>query len=559
MSHLRWQALIALLGMALVVGLLAGRGQTQGESALVSVEVPEEGGVYTEALIGAPRALNPLLAYANPVDRDLSALLFSGLIRFDAFGRPTPDLANWLISEDERTYTFILKPELTWHDGQPLTAQDVAFTVGLIQSPNFPGQGDLSALWRTVTVAVTGTQTIAFTLPEPFAPFLDYAAFGILPRHLLGNLAADQLTAQTFNLRPVGSGPFQFDRWLVAQERVTGVRLRAFAGYAGPAPKLAEVQFNFYPDSRAALEAYQRGEVLGLSRIPAEQVPAAARLPTLGLYTSVLPRYTQIILNQRLPELAFFTDKRVRQALWLGLNREIMTRDLLNGQALIAHSPILPGSWAYNPALPVIRYNPEEANRLLDQAGWTLSGSVTETVRVKASLPMRFTLTVSDNPQHQAVARYAQQTWALLGVQVEVQTVPAASLIAAVLEPRNFQAVLVEMNLEGLPDPDPYPFYHETQVESGQNYGGYVDRLTSQILEQARITTDMSVRARLYVNFQSRFVDQVPALLLYYPTYTYGVDTKVSGVRLGPLTTPADRLNTLTEWFLVTRRVTVGP
>lgn len=559
MYHLRWQALIALLGMVLVIGLLAGRGQTQGESSLVSVDVPEEGGTYIEALIGTPRALNPLLAYANPVDRDLSALLFSGLIRFDAFGRPTPDLANWLVSEDERTYTFILKPSATWHDGQPLTAQDVAFTISLIQSPSFPGQGDLSALWRTVSVAVTGTQTIAFTLPEPFAPFLDYAAFGILPSHLLGNLSADQLATQTFNLRPVGSGPFAFDRWLVAEDRATGIRLRAFAGYAGPAPKLAEIQFNFYPDSRAALEAYQRGEVLGVSRIPAEQVPTAARLPTLGLYTSVLPRYTQILFNQRPPELAFFTDKRVRQALWLGLNRDIMVRDILQGQALVANSPILPGSWAYNPALPGLRYNPEEANRLLDAAGWTLSGSVTETVRQKTNLPMRFTLTVGDNPQHQAIARYAQQTWALLGVQVEVQTVPAATLIAEVLEPRNFQAVLVEMNLEGLPDPDPYPFYHETQVESGQNYSGYVDRIASQILEQARISTDIGVRARLYVNFQARFVDQAPALLLYYPTYTYGVDTKVSGVRLGPLTTPTDRLNTLTEWFLVTRRVTVEP
>lgn len=559
MYHLRWQALIALLGMVLVVGLLAGRGQTQGESALVSVDVPEEGGTYTEALIGTPRALNPLLAYANPVDRDLSALLFSGLIRFDAFGRPTPDLANWLVSDDERTYTFILKPNLTWHDGQPITAQDVAFTVSLIQSPGFPGQSDLSALWRTVTVAVTGTQTVAFTLPEPFAPFLDYAAFGLLPTHLLGNITAEQLSTQAYNLRPVGSGPFAFDRWLVAEERATGIRLRAFAAYAGPAPKLAEIQFNFYPDSRAALEAYQRGEVLGISRIPPEQVPSAARLPTLGLYTSVLPRYTQILFNQRPPELVFFTDKRVRQALLLGLNREIMVRDVLQGQALVANSPILPGSWAYNPALPTARYNPEEASRLLDQAGWTLSGSVTETVRQKANLPLRFTLTVSDNPQHQAIARYAQQTWALLGVQVDVQTVPADTLIAAVLEPRNFQAVLVDMNLEGLPDPDPYPFFHETQIESGQNYSGYVDRITSQILEQARISTDISVRARLYVNFQARFVDQVPVVMLYYPTYTYGVDTKVSGVRLGPLTTPADRLNTLTEWFLVTRRVTVGP
>jgi peptide/nickel transport system substrate-binding protein len=558
MQKLRWQVLIAALGMLLVVGLLAGQSR-----AVVVTSVPSEGGIYTEALVGSPRALNPLLAYANPVDRDISRLIFSGLIRFDAYGRPIPDLANWLVSEDQLTYTFVLKPDLTWHDGQPLTADDVAFTIELMQDTGYPGPADRRTLWQTVKVTVADLQTIQLTLPEPFAPFLDYTSFGILPRHLLGRVKAADLAKQEFNLRPVGSGPFMFDRWLASSGRVDGVVLIPFPNYRGARPRLTEVRFSFYADSAAALAAYQQGKVQGVAGLGLAQMPAALKLAELNIYSAVRPQYSLILLNMKSGELPFFQEKKVRQALLAGLNRKAMVLDVMQGQAVVANSPILPGSWAYNLALPTVEYNPSAAVGLLESAGWLLPEGATPGVegyvRQKQGKPLSFTLLTPDDATHLALANMAASTWADLGVQAVVTPVDAALLRSQYLEPRAFQAVLVDLDLAGTPDPDPYPFWHETQAESGQNYSGFVDRAISQDLEQARITTDMSARARLYQSFQSRFADQTPALLLFYPVYNYGVDSKVGGVQIGPLTETSDRFATIADWYIVTRRVVVEP
>ncbi|HLE29072.1 MAG TPA: peptide ABC transporter substrate-binding protein [Anaerolineales bacterium] len=556
MRHLRWQALIAVLGMALVGGLLWGQGE---EVAVTSV--PAEGGVYTEALIGSPRALNPLLDRANPVDRDIDRLIFSGLTRFDTLGRPAPDLANWFISDDQLTYTFILRPNLKWHDGQPLTADDVAFTIGLLRDPAYLGPADIGALWQAVNYEMVNAQTISFTLPEPFAPFLDYTTFGLLPRHKLAGVSAANLVNSDFNLNPIGSGPFRLAHWVIADERFTGVVLTVAADNYPQRPRLNQIQFNFYPDAAAAFAAYQNGEVLGLSRLEETQMAEALKLPQLGLYTSLLPEYSLIFLNQRSEELPFFKEKKVRQALLYGLNRSAMVANIMRGQAVAADSPVAPGSWAYNAGLPLAKYDPGRASSLLDSVGWVFPAEAvagTESfVRQKDGRPLKFTLVTPNDPAHVAAANSAKETWAAIGVQVEVSAVDPATIRGQYLEPRAYQALLVDFNLAGTPDPDPYPLWHETQVESGQNYSGFSDRVTSELLEQARITTDLAQRARLYQRFQSRFADQVPALLLYYPVYNYAVDTKVNGVQTGPLTEPSDRFNNLAQWYIVTRRVIV--
>ncbi len=564
MRHLRWQVLIAVLGMLLVGRMLAGRaGATTTGGVEVIQDVPAAGGIYTEALIGAPSRFNPLLDFANPVDRDIDRLLFSGLTRFDSVGRPMPDLANWIISDDELTYTFVLRADAQWHDGTPVTTADVAYTIGLLQDPGFPGPADVALLWHAVQVNVVNAQAIEFTLPEPFAPFLDYTAFGVLPAHLLEGVAAADLPQADFNRAPIGSGPFRLTNLLADDGDVTGVRLAAFADYYGQAPLLNDVEFRFYPTFEAAFAAYQAGEVLGLSRVDQAHVNEALALPQLGVYTTLRPEYSLIFFNLQSDELPFFKDKKVRQALLRGLNREAMISEIMHGQAVVANSPVLPGSWAYNPNLPQVAYDPTAAAQLLDAAGWVIpDGAAPGTAgyaRQKEGVELRFTLTAPDDPAHVAIAEAAQATWALLGVQVDVTRVDPATLRGQYLlpRPRTFEALLVDMNFAGTPDPDPYPLWHETQVESGQNYGGLADRATSELLEQARITLDLETRARLYFSFQSRFADQTPALLLFYPVYTYAVDTSVSGVQVGPLIEPSDRLNGLAQWSVVTQRVVV--
>jgi peptide/nickel transport system substrate-binding protein len=558
MRYLRWQILIAVLGMLLIGSMLSGKAEV--------VEVTSEpvaGGVYTEALVGDPRRFNPLLDFANPVDRDVGRLLFSGLTRFDAAGRPVPDLANWAISEDELTYTFVLRADALWHDGRRVTTGDVAYTVGLLQDPHYPGPPDVGLLWKQVRLEVINEHAFSLTLPEPFAPFLDYTSFGLLPAHLLRDVTATNLPKAAFNSAPVGSGPFSFVGLTGEDGQVTGVVLTAFERYYGPRPLLHDVQFKYYPDTASALAAYRAGEVLGLGRIDDGSLASVLAEPELSVYTALRPEYSLIFLNLQSDDLPFFQDKRVRQALLRGLNRQAMVANIMGGQAVVANSPVLPGSWAHNPNLPDVRYDPDAAARLLDLAGWIIPDGASPGspgyVRQRQGVELRFTLTVPDTPEHTALGRSAVETWSRLGVAASLATAPPASLRDSYLNPRprTFDALLVDLSFSGTPDPDPYPLWHETQVESGQNYGGFADRTTSQLLEQARITTDLEARARHYYAFQSRFADQTPALLLFYPVYTYAVDASVRGVQVGHLIEPSDRLAGLPQWTVVTRRVIV--
>jgi peptide/nickel transport system substrate-binding protein len=561
MRHLRWQAIIAILSLLLITSLLAGQSRS---GPPITIE-PSQGGIYTEAMVGSPHWLNPLLDRQNPVDRDIDRLLFSGLTRFDSGGRPEPDLAHWNVSADQLTYQFILKPQLQWHDGEPLTTEDVAFTIGLMQDPAYPGPADIGRLWQSVKVSVVSPQIVEFTLPEPFAPFLDYTALGLLPKHLLANATAATLGQQSaFLQRPVGSGPFVFGHWLRPEGSSSGgLVLNAFADYHGPLPKLNQIQFNFYADATAAFAAYRDGKVTGVSRVEGPQLAEALKTPGLSLYTSQLPEYSLIFLNLRSDALPFFKDKRVRQAMLTALNRETMVADILKGQAIVANSPVLPTSWAYNPDLPARDYNPGAAANLLASTGWVLpEGAVAGApsyVRQKDGVAFQFTLITPDDPTHRAVASAAQTNWTALGISVTVTAVDPATLLSQYLVPRAYQALLTDLSFSGTPDPDPYPLWHETQVESGQNYAGFADRLTSEYLEQARITLDVETRARRYQAFQSRFADQVPALLLYYPVYTYAVDAKIRGVQVGLLTEPSDRFNNIADWYLATKRVNPAP
>jgi peptide/nickel transport system substrate-binding protein len=163
-------------------------------------------------------------------------------------------------------------------------------------------------------------------------------------------------------------------------------------------------------------------------------------------------------------------------------------------------------------------------------------------------------LLVPDDALHQALAKKLVEDWATLGVQVTVSPLPVGEIKTA-LESRSFEAALVQLNFTTTPDPDPYPFWHQTQIETGQNYSGYNSRDMSEILEQARIIPSYSDRAKFYRAFQSKFAEQTPALLLYYPVYTYAVDKKVNGLQLGPLVDPSDRFNSLANWYMLTRRV----
>jgi peptide/nickel transport system substrate-binding protein len=225
---IRWQVLLILLGVVLVGILL-----TYLAINYTTVLRPGHGGTYVEGIAGFPRHLNPLLSGYNDVDRDLCALVFSGLTRLNEHGEVEADLARgWEITPDGLNYTFYLRSNAYWHNGAPLTADDVIFTISLLQDPDFPGPPDLGAnVWRTVKTEKVDRRTVRFTLPEAYAPFLDYTTVGILPAHILGETRSAALPDVAFNLNPVGSGPFQVEEIEIEGGTITTMVLKQFPRY----------------------------------------------------------------------------------------------------------------------------------------------------------------------------------------------------------------------------------------------------------------------------------------------------------------------------------------
>ena len=553
MKKIRWQIFIVSLTLV-IVGILLIRQQP---NPVVILPQPESGGVYIEGMVGELGRLNPLYDINNSVDRDIDRLIFSGIFTFDSHGLPQPDLAeSWGVSLDGKIYNVTIRPNAVWHDGQPVTSDDFLFTLGLIQNKDSALPNDVRSMWEQVKVSALDQKTLRFELTEPFSPFLDYLTFGILPKHILGALPADQIINADFNIHPIGSGPYQFDSLKMDQNKIVSVALKVFPQYYGQKPYIEQIIFQFFSTPSTVLDAYRQGEVNGISQVSVDILDQSLKEKNLNLYTSRLPKISLILFNLKNSDVVFFQDKFFRQALMVGLNRQWIVDNVLKGQAIIADSPILPGNWAYFDGIKKYGFDQADAKSMLTNAGYSLNPDGSG-VRIKDNIPLSFTLVYPDDDLHASIARSIQNDWLNLGVKVELQAVSYDALLNDYLSPRNYQAALIDQDFSFSHDPDPYPFWHQSEATGGQNYSQWDDRVASEYIEQARVIVDNTFRAKLYRNFQILFAKELPALPLYYPVFSFGVDSQVSGVQIPPLYETSDRFNDIKDWYLITKH-TIG-
>ena len=543
---IRWQALIAFLGIVLLAAILSSTARE-----FTSLIVPAKGGVYTEAVVGVPQTINPLLSFGNELDRDLTGLIFQGLVSLNERGEPAPSLAErWEISPDQLEYTFHLRPGVRWHDGAPFTAADVVYTVGVLQSDAFANSGApastyLSQLWRSVTIEQLDDSTIRFRLQQPLASFLSEATIGILPAHLWSTVPVAEISQSALNLQPVGTGP-----WRLAGLTALTARLEPNPYWTGQDPFLDAIEFRFFPDYTSAFSAFQAGEVDGVSRIVPPDLTAAQASQDMTVFTAPVAGESFVYFNLTSSTAPFLADKRVRQALAIAVDKRKLIDEALNGQGVPADGPFMPGTWAYSPQqLP--RPNLEEAAQLLADAGWADNDG--DGVRDQNDVPLSFEL-VGDN---EAVLQALAAQWRQIGVDARPKVVDIISLATESLSPQRFDAAVTHWQLSG--DPDPYPLWHSTQIENGQNYTGWNNLQADLLMEQGRAVTDPGLRLQLYSEFQKIFAEELPALPLFFDVYSYGVSNQVNGVKIGRLNSPWERFRTADQWYKVTERVTAEP
>ena len=545
MKKLRWQLLIIFL-TGLVIGVLLLVEQP-GTNLLLPQ--PASGGTYTEAMVGQLQRLNPLLANNNQADSDISRLIFSSLFTTDNRGLAQGDLVEkWGVSEDGKIYNMVLKEGVEWHDGEPLTPEDVVFTIDLIRDGGEVIPRDQQDFWQNVEVKALGDRNLQFILGEPYAPFLDHLTFGILPKHLLNGGSIEAIKDSPFNLQPVGTGPYKFKSLITEDGNIKGVTLAANADYYVHPPFIQQLIFKYFTDEAGALKAYEEGTVQGVSSLSGDTLKSALAIPSLLTYSGRLPVTSMVLMNLNDPEVPFFQDESIRKGLLLGLDRQRIINSILNGQAIIANGPIFPGTWAYYDGLQPTQFSPETAKSLIIQAGYVLPAE-SGTIRKKEDAEFAFTMLYPDDEIHKQVAEAIQSNWEDLDIRVDLEAVPYDQLVNDRLENRDFQAALVDLNLSNSPDPDPYPFWDQSQITGGQNYSQWDNRLVSEFLENARVSRDLDERIRLYRNFQVVFNKELPALPLFYPVYSFGVDQAVQGVSMGTLFDISDRFATIIDWF----------
>ncbi|MBN2045592.1 MAG: peptide ABC transporter substrate-binding protein [Anaerolineales bacterium] len=554
MKNFRWQILIAVIALLAVAVVLLSQSQV-GETITQIIEPAAPGGVYVEGLVGTPSRFNPLLDEYNQVDQDVNRLVFSRMIRFDSWGNPQPELAeSFGASVTGDIYNVQLRENVTWHDGMPVTTADVLFTIGLMRDAGIPLPADVRVLWNSVEVVAFDALHLQFKLPEPYAPFMDYLAFGILPKHILEGKSPQELINDPFNLLPVGSGPYKVVNLRSEAGQVTGVVLEAFEDYYMGTPLIEQIVIRYFDSSEDALAAYKAGEILGIGSVSPDTLDDVLAEPNLNIFSVRIPEMTMVLFNLGENSPIFFKDPIFRQAMMTALNRAWVIDQALDGQAVLANTPILMGSWAYFDQVQTYEYNPEDAVKILREGGYGLpaDGSL---VREKEGIRLSFELIYMDEPQHQMMAEMIRDYWAEVGVQVEITPIPADALYRDYLAPRNYEAALVDMALYDSPDPDPYPFWHQAMAVTGQNYSQWDDRRASEYLERARVIPDRFERTRLYRNFQIHFSRELPALPLFYKIFNYPIDQQVRGVQLGPLYDPADRFDQVYAWSLETRPI----
>ncbi|TAJ18382.1 MAG: hypothetical protein EPO65_09175 [Dehalococcoidia bacterium] len=492
-------------------------------------------GRLVEAVVGEVHRTSPLASLTTEAEDDLVALVYAGLMRPGPDGTPEVDLAeSWDVTPDGLTYTFRLRPGLTWHDGVALTASDVAFTVERIQSSDFSGPRALAAAWAGVEVFVSDPQTVLFHLVEPSAEFLSRASVGLVPQHLSSKMGGANLDSPAFEQHPVGAGPYRV-RGIEADR----VSLERFAGYAHGAPQIGRIDLRLARDipEQARMVADGRADSALLSEVPVED---EARLTKRGDLRSVpLTRnaYTLIYLNHALPP---FDDVATRNALASAIDRAPVVAAA--GRGLPGAVPFVPGTWAQIST----RTPAPNAGALLEAAGWHLEG---DGVRRRSGQSLAVEIATNEDASRQAVAEAVASQWRANGVQVKVTVLPAGVLVQERLRRAAYQAAVYGWDA-GI-DPDPYPGWHTTQVGSGgANVAGFQDREADALLEAARTTLDQGERRELYALFTARFTGQAASVVLYYPQRPYVLPRRLQGFTPGVLFTPGSRFRDVHLWRL---------
>ncbi|MDB5264806.1 MAG: family 5 extracellular solute-binding protein peptide/nickel transport system substrate-binding [Parcubacteria group bacterium] len=500
----------------------------------ILVKAPAYGGTLVEGVIGAPRFVNPLLAFSD-TDRDLTALTYAGLMGLDGDGKIVPVLAeSYSVSTDGRDYTFVIRADAVFQDGTPVTADDVAFTVQKAQDPTL--KSPQYANWANIRVEVEDARTVSFILPKAYSPFVEDLTLGILPAHLWKNVKSEEFPFSPLMQNPVGAGPFKVDQVIREKDgTVKEFRLVAFKKFAPGRAFLDGIRFKFFDNSSTLRDALARGTI-----------QSAYGVSRKGVLRAPYTRVFAVFFNpEEKPVLARL---EVRKALSLVIDREKIVNDMLGGYASPLNGPVPPGSGIDEPALPAPGTRLEDARAVLTDAGWEFDEEAGVWKNAKQSLTLdSITLRTSDVPELKTIASLVREEWIELGVPTTLELYEPGDLTQNVIRPRKYDALLFGMVVGR--ERDLFAFWDSSErTDPGLNIAGYTNRTVDGLLSALRESTDPATVQDSLQQASDLISADYPAAFTHAPEFLYAVPQGLEGVRLPQITSPSDRFASVASW-----------
>ncbi len=518
------------------------------------VEVPDRGGQIIEGMVGNPRYINPILATSD-VDKSLTNVIYSGLLKISANGQLVPDLAeSWSISENGLIYTVHINPNAEFHDGTPLTTEDILFTIDMAKNPDV--NSPIAANWSGVTVQKVDDRQITFTLKKAYAPFAENLTLGILPKHIWSTVPAQDFDLSAYYQIPIGSGAFKVKS--IRQDKYGFIEtydLEAFKKYTLGRPYIDRLTIAFMKSEDEAKKTFEKKDIDTLSGIHSEVIKELVKHDSDTIIkTSTLPRIFALFFNQNTEPV--FLHKEVRKALDVSVDKDQIIKEVLGGygKAINSPIPITITDTALTGATTTESLTTEEriasARQVLEKAGWTLnaSTSIYEKKTSEKTEKLAFTISTSNSTELIRTAELLKDQWTKIGADVKIETFESSDLTQKVIRPRKYGALLFGQIVGR--DIDLYPFWHSTQrVDPGLNIASYTNTKANTALEIARSTSDQIKRVAARADFAKEVANDIPAVFLFSPEYIYAQNTQVFTDNMQFITEPSDRFININTWY----------
>ncbi len=520
------------------------------------------GGSFSEGIVGQPRRINPLLAQTNDTDRDLSNLIYSGLLKHNEAGKLVPDLAkSYEISSDGLNYTVYLKENAVWQDGEKLTADDVVYTIETAQNADYASPQRVN--WQGVTVTKVNATTIIFKLNNKYAQFLNSLTLGILPKHIWANVQPINFASSDYNLKPIGSGPYMFEKLQKDNlGQMQSYQLASNKNYYDGQPYIDIIIFKFYNSEDTLIDAYNRNDIQDLAFVSPENLNKLKFKQRLNIQEIKMPRYFGVFFNQS--QNATLADKNIRLALNYATDKQAIINTVIAGKGTAIYSPLIENVLDVGQDIPKFQYDIDQAKKILTATGWA-PARTTDVIQsgrnpdskgiLKKGKDTRLTvnITTSTLPELAQIANILKDQWVKIGVEVTVDTL-ATPQLQQVIRDRSYEALLFGEILDL--DPDPFSLWDSSQTQKlGLNLALYSNKTADGLLQDARQSLNPIDRIKKYDDFQKIVINDVPAVFLYNPLYLYPQTTAIQGAKIAVISTPSNRFANIDKWYIKTKRL----